>query len=90
MAYFQERIYWNIYPNGDEVYIVDIIFISKNYGGSIKIEESECKDVRFFDIDNIPENISPPVKPSVYELIKRHRDKNLYRLFAQECTRAQF
>ena len=70
-----------IYPNGDEVYIVDTLFISKNYKGSIIIEESECKDVKFFDIDNLPENISPPVKPSIEELIRRHKDKSLYKLF---------
>ena len=70
-----------IYPNGDEVYIVDVVFVSKNYRGCIKIDESECKDVRFFDIDNVPENISPPLKQSVNELIRKHRDKSLYKLF---------
>lgn len=69
------------YPNGYEVYIVDILFISKNYKGNIRIEESECKDVRFSDIDNIPKNISPPVIPSLEKLIKRHKDKSLHRLF---------
>lgn len=45
------------------------------------MDSSECKDVRFFDIDNIPENISPPVKSSVDELIKKHKDKSLDRFF---------
>lgn len=69
-----------IYPN-DEVYIVDTMFISKNYNGRIIIEDSECKDVKFFGLDDLPENISPPVKPSLKELIRKYKDKSLYRLF---------
>lgn len=69
-----------IYPNGDEVYIVDTMFITKNYSGSIIVQESECKEVKFFHIDNLPANISPPVKPTVEELIKKHKDKTLHRI----------
>lgn len=68
------------YPNGDEVYIIDILFISNNFNGNIKIQGSECNDVKFFDIDNIPLNLSPPIKPSVDELIRRHKDRSLYKL----------
>ena len=69
-----------IYPNGDEVYILDTLFISKNYTGKIVVQENECKDAKFFDIDNLPENISPPAKTSVKELIRRHKDRSLYEL----------
>lgn len=55
-----------IYPNGDEVYIVDTVFTSSSYSGDLKINE-ESRELKFFEIKNIPKNISPPVKPIVKE-----------------------
>lgn len=36
-----------IYPNGDEVYIVDVVYTSSNYLGELKID-NESKDYEFF------------------------------------------
>ena len=49
-----------IYPNGDEVSNVDIVFICKKYSGEIKCQESEVEKLEFFSADNLPDNISPP------------------------------
>lgn len=64
-----------IYPNGDEVYIIDVVFKTNEYYGDMKINE-ESKDINFFDISELPENISPPVKPTVKKL-KKWADYNL-------------
>ena len=37
----------HIYPNGDEVYFVNTIFISKKYSGNI-ISSNECREIAFF------------------------------------------
>lgn len=50
-----------VYPNGDEVSNIDIVYICREYSGELKAELSEVTDLRFFLIDNIPENISPPI-----------------------------
>jgi ADP-ribose pyrophosphatase YjhB (NUDIX family) len=47
------------YPNGDEVYYVTIVYASRKYGGNIKDDGDECKDLRFFGYDNLPASINP-------------------------------
>ncbi len=52
------------YPNGDEVYNVSIVYLSNNWRGDVKIND-EHTDWRWFDAYQIPENISPPIKPVI-------------------------
>ena len=49
-----------VYPNGDEVSNVDIVYICREWTGSIKPQSSEVDELRFFMLDQMPENISPP------------------------------
>lgn len=49
-----------VYPNGDEVSNIDIVYVCKQYTGNLKCQEEEVEDLRFFSIDEIPENISNP------------------------------
>ena len=49
-----------IYPNGDEVSNVDIVYLCFDYSGAPKAELSEVSELRFFSINKLPENISPP------------------------------
>lgn len=51
-----------VYPNGDEVSCVDIVYVCKDYSGELKCQEGEVDDLRFFDLDEIPEKISPPIR----------------------------
>lgn len=50
------------YPNGDEVSNVDIVFLCKEYSGSIKCQECEVEELRFFSAAALPENLSPPIR----------------------------
>ena len=54
-----------IYPNGDEVHVVDIIYRCKKYHGSLRRQEEEVEELRFFPLDAIPENLSPPQRDSI-------------------------
>lgn len=52
-----------VYPNGDEVSNVEIIYICRDYHGTMKAQEEEISELRFFlpseiDIDMI----SPPTR----------------------------
>ena len=49
-----------VYPNGDEVYNVDIVYICRDYSGELRSQEGEVDELRFFEADRLPENISPP------------------------------
>lgn len=46
----------NEYPNGDVVINNTALFLIKNYSGYLKWDE-ESKDMQFFDLENLPENL---------------------------------
>ena len=51
-----------VYPNGDEVSNVDIVYLCRNYEGTLKCQEEEVEELRFFPADALPNSISPPVR----------------------------
>lgn len=59
-----------IYPHGDEVYIVDVVYKTNNYKGDLKID-NESKAFEFFDLANLPKKISPPVIPVIKKLLEQ-------------------
>jgi ADP-ribose pyrophosphatase YjhB (NUDIX family) len=52
------------YPNGDEVYNVTIIYLSNGWRGDVKVND-EHTEWRWFEVGQIPEDISPPIKPVI-------------------------
>jgi len=59
-----------VYPNGDEVHNVDIVYRATSYRGGIRVD-GEATEARFFPITRLPQEISPPVVPVVQELRQR-------------------
>ena len=58
-----------IYPNGDEVYISEVVFLCKKYRGDLEVQESEVQEQRFFDLYNLPDHISPINKEVLQMLV---------------------
>jgi 8-oxo-dGTP pyrophosphatase MutT (NUDIX family) len=52
------------YPNGDEVYNVTIVYLSRDATGEICLNE-EHTEWRWFAPADVPENLSPPIKPVI-------------------------
>jgi 8-oxo-dGTP pyrophosphatase MutT (NUDIX family) len=52
------------YPNGDEVHNVTILYLSHDWRGEIKLN-AEHTEWRWFAADEIPEDLSPPIKPII-------------------------
>ena len=50
------------YPNGDEVSNIDIVYICRRYSGALTGQEGEVEALKFFCLDEMPENISAPVR----------------------------
>ena len=48
------------YPNGDEVCIISIIYVCHDFSGELLSETDETSELKWFDINNLPKNISPP------------------------------
>lgn len=47
-------------PNGDEVYCVNVIFLCDEYEGELKQDDDEVVELKWFDIDNLPDNLTTP------------------------------
>lgn len=53
-----------IYPNGDEVSNVEIIYLCHRFHGHMKKQQDEIEELKWFDMDEIPSLlISPPIRP---------------------------
>lgn len=62
-----------IYPNGDEVSTIDILYICRSFTGAIKCQPEEVESLKFFDISDIPESISPPTREPLRQYIEYRR-----------------
>ena len=58
------------YPNGDEVYNITIVYVSRKFTGSFRIDGVETKDLRFFGYNTLPTNIVPPDWPILNEFFR--------------------
>lgn len=62
----------NEYPNGDVVINNTALYCIKNYSGKLKWD-NESKDMKFFDLDNLPVNQHDP---DLIEIYKNYLDAN--------------
>lgn len=46
---------YHIYPNQDEVYYFTHVFLCTKWEGSLKADEDEVLELKWFDIDQLPE-----------------------------------
>lgn len=60
------------YPHGDEVYNVIAAFLCRTYKGRLKPQTEEVAALRFFALDCLPEQISPPDLPIIKRFIEKH------------------
>jgi ADP-ribose pyrophosphatase YjhB (NUDIX family) len=69
-VYSGEEQHW-IYPDGNEVYIINTVFISNSFHGILNADEVESKEVKFFDINNLPSEIIPTNVPILKDFKNR-------------------
>ncbi|MGD6845388.1 NUDIX hydrolase [Bacillus infantis] len=63
-----EEFYYKL-PHGDEVYNVTATYICNDFDGELRMDHEEVVNLAFFDLDQIPSNISPPDRPVIREFI---------------------
>lgn len=64
-----------VYPNGDEVSNVDIVYLCSAYSGTLACQESEVEELRFFPADSLPEDLSPPIRKPLLQWAESKRMK---------------
>ena len=52
------------YPNGDEVYNVSIIYLCRDWRGEVRLNDEHI-EWRWFSVEDIPDDLSPPIRPII-------------------------
>ncbi len=60
------------YPSGEEVYNVSIVYLAHDVHGIVKLFDGEHYDSQYFDLTDLPEKVSPPIKPILRKLLDTH------------------
>ena len=61
-----------IYPNGDEVSNIDIVYVCRRFSGTLRCQWDEVEEIRFFRMNEIPDNISKPVQIPLTQWINQN------------------
>ena len=56
---FSGKPMYHVYPDGNEYYIVSTVYFCDKYTGELKHDNNEVMEIKWFDINNLPENIAP-------------------------------
>lgn len=80
-VYSGEEQHW-IYPDGNEVYFISIVYITNKFSGTMKVDGIEGKELKFFAIDNLPQEITPSNKPILNDA--KNRLKHIFQLRDKE------
>ena len=56
--------------NKDVVVNVAAVYISRQFQGKIKVDEEEGYEVRFFKLNELPKDISPPDRPIIEQYFR--------------------
>ncbi|HEX9059418.1 MAG TPA: NUDIX domain-containing protein [Clostridia bacterium] len=67
----------HIYPNGDEAYIVDNVFITSDFKGAPMPDGDETRAVAFFSLDDLPGEIHHTNKPILEDLAYYCKNKKI-------------
>jgi ADP-ribose pyrophosphatase YjhB (NUDIX family) len=59
------------YANGDEVYNVSVVYLTKATHGEVELRDGEHIGFGYFPLHNLPERLSPPIRPILKELVER-------------------
>lgn len=62
---------YHVYPDGNEVHIIDIVYLCNSFTGSLKAQESEVLDLQWFDFDKLPDRLSGPIKLALLKFIRQ-------------------
>ena len=68
------------YPYGDMVSNVNIAYLCENFTGDLIYQTNETADLQWFNLYNLPDNISPPVIPALDRCIEVLRKRPIKRM----------
>ncbi|MEF2965876.1 NUDIX hydrolase [Paenibacillus sp. M1] len=61
----------HIYPDGNEFYFVNVVFLTRKYHGHMVIDGDETKELKYFELNNLPSRLSATNIPIFQDLSRR-------------------
>lgn len=58
------------YPNGDQVYMPNVYYICRDFTGTLKPQATEVAQLKWFDLNHLPENIHQPNRRAIEDFIQ--------------------
>lgn len=62
------------YPHGDEVYNVVVVYLCNQVEGESAPDVDEVSELKFFNLEHLPEFINPPDRPIINAFIARYQE----------------
>ena len=59
--------FFQIYPNGDQVHGVLVVYIFREFHGQLICDQTESKELRFFPLDELPITLHPVIERIIRE-----------------------
>ena len=59
--------YRHIYPNGDEVSPIDIVYLCNSFSGTLELQEEEVAEVGWFGQNDLPEPLSRNCRKAIQD-----------------------
>ena len=75
LGVFSGKEYYYVYPNGDPVYNVDVVFVCSVYHGTVKADPEEILELKWYPPDQIPEDLSPQIRTPLHTYIKSIKEE---------------
>lgn len=64
----------HVYPNGDEVSGIDIVYTCHRFHGELALQEDEVREVAWFDRRSLPENLSDNPRHALLDYFDRFQE----------------
>ncbi|MFD1412440.1 NUDIX hydrolase [Oceanobacillus jeddahense] len=58
-------------PNGDELYSVTAVYLTRDIQGEINMDKNESIDLRYFNLDGLPDDLTPEAKNYMEPYLQR-------------------
>ena len=68
--------FFQIYPNGDQVHGVLVVYICRKFHGELVCDHTESQELRFFSLDELPNNLPPVIEKIITDYLKI-RERNV-------------
>ncbi|MDE6656377.1 MAG: NUDIX domain-containing protein [Anaeroplasmataceae bacterium] len=77
LGVYSGKKYHHIYPNGDEVSCIDIVYVCHKYHGDLNHTDGEVRQAKWFNKDNMPTNLSDNPKDAIRDYFKKYFNVSL-------------